>query len=69
MPGTAVDLVDGGRPQPLERAEVRSSALRRVSPEARDRRRATDVVIAFERFCRWKVIANRCASSRTRCSR
>ena len=30
---------------------------------------SADVVIAFDRFSRWKVIAKRCASSRTRCSR
>ena len=30
---------------------------------------SADVVIVLDRFSRWKVIANRCASSRTRCSR
>jgi hypothetical protein len=45
-----------------------SSAFLRVSPSPGTPSRA-EVVIAFDRFCRWYVIANRWASSRTRCSR
>ena len=45
-----------------------SSAFLRVSPSPGTPSSA-ELVIAFERFCRWYVIAKRCASSRTRCSR
>ena len=46
----------------------RSSALRRISPSPGTPSSA-DAVIRFDRRCRWNVMANRCASSRTRCSR
>ncbi len=62
-------LVDGRPPKPLERAEPPEQCLAPGLPQAwhaveRARRSSPSTAC-----CRWNVIANRCASSRTRCSR
>ena len=62
-------LVDGGGPQPLERAEAASAAPCGAPRRAPARRRAALSTIDLDRRDRWWVMANRCASSRTRCSR
>ena len=63
----AISSTDAARSR-LTDPNWRSSALRRTSPRPGMPSR-TEVVMALDRRCRWKVMANRCASSRTRCSR
>ena len=63
------DLLDGGRPQLLQRAEVPQQRLAPGLAQPRDVVQDARDVIALDRRWRWKVMANRCASSRTRCSR
>ena len=63
------DLLDLAGLQLAQRAEVLAAGRPGGSRPGRARRPARNAVIRLERRWRWKVMANRCASSRTRCSR
>ena len=65
MPGTAASSSTEAARMRLTEPNALSRALRRFSPSP-GMPSSWLVVIALERRWRWKVIANRCASSRNR---
>ena len=69
MPGHGRELVDRGRPDPLDRPELLEQRLAPLLAQARDAVELARRSSPCDRRWRWKVIANRCASSRSRCSR
>jgi hypothetical protein len=68
MPGTAVSSSTLAARSRLSEPNSFISAFRRVSPSP-GTSSSKETSMLVERFCRWYVMANRCASSRTRCSR
>ena len=68
MPGTAISSSTVAARSRLRDPNSFISTFRRVSPRpGTSSNKETSMLV--DRFCRWYVIANRCASSRTRCSR
>jgi hypothetical protein len=68
IPGTSAISSRRGLAEPFHRAEVPQQRLAAGLAQTGHAVQA-ETVIRLDRRCRWKVIANRCASSRTRCSR
>ena len=68
-PGNRLELLAAGAEEALRRAEVLEQRALARRADARAARRGPSAVIALSRRPRWKSIAKRWASSRTRCSR